>query len=168
MSYVSFFAGLHSKSGLWIDVVRLSVRLSSIFWLTFAFMYWNLLCNPALPSLAVSCLLFHSLVSSCVIHVLHFVICIYIWVPYTCINVWIPCEHIIKAEFGCAVISFPFRAQVLTIALTSSGTVPRGKGVLFSERTILKGFHAGPLSVFEMSVTSSLCMLAHVTEIPST
>ena len=35
----------------------LSVRLSVDIWLTFAFKFWNLLCNPATPSSAVSCAL---------------------------------------------------------------------------------------------------------------
>ena len=38
--------------GLMISIC-LSVRLST-FWLTFAFKFWNLLCNPAIPSSAVS------------------------------------------------------------------------------------------------------------------
>ena len=36
--------------------VSLSVSLST-FWLTFAFIFWNLLCNPAIPSSAASCLI---------------------------------------------------------------------------------------------------------------
>ena len=43
--------GLQSNSGLWIDDVRLSVNI----WLTFVFKFWNLLCNPAITSSAVSC-----------------------------------------------------------------------------------------------------------------
>ena len=53
--YHNFLARLQSNSGLWIDDVRLSVRLLSTFWLTFAFQFWNLHCNPAIPSSVVSC-----------------------------------------------------------------------------------------------------------------
>ena len=37
--------------------ICLSIRLTSTFLLTFAFKFWNLLSNPALPSLLVSCLI---------------------------------------------------------------------------------------------------------------
>ena len=36
--------------------VCLSVRPSVNIWLTFALKFWNLLCNPAIPSSAVACL----------------------------------------------------------------------------------------------------------------
>ena len=56
---LQFLAGLQNNSSLWIDVshlpVRLSVCLTSTFWLTFVFKFWNLLCNPAIPSSMVSC-----------------------------------------------------------------------------------------------------------------
>ena len=78
-----FLVGLQSNSGLWIDDVRLSVRPSVNIWLTsvFKFVLGHInqyrhyvmltiafklvlsqssqillpLCNPAIPSLAVSC-----------------------------------------------------------------------------------------------------------------
>ena len=60
---------LHTKFNFWPDCkaipayeLMMSVCLSihpsvhlSTFWLTFAFKFWNLLCNPAIPSSAVSC-----------------------------------------------------------------------------------------------------------------
>ena len=40
----SILARLQSNSGLWIDDVCLSICLTSTFWLTFVFKFWNLLC----------------------------------------------------------------------------------------------------------------------------
>ena len=53
-----FLAGLKSNSGLWIVDVHLSVHPSVClwtFWLTFVFKFWNLLCNSAISSSALSC-----------------------------------------------------------------------------------------------------------------
>ena len=52
---VQFLVGLQSNFDLWIDDVRLpvclSVRLYVVHvWLNFAFKFWNVLCNLALPS----------------------------------------------------------------------------------------------------------------------
>ena len=59
----SFLDGLQSNSGLWIVDVRLSVNI----WLTkvnLCVYVWNLLCNPAIPSSAVSCSLTVDLVDN--------------------------------------------------------------------------------------------------------
>ena len=62
--WIIFFVALQSSSGLWIDDVHLFVCCPNLINLTFAFKFWNLLCNPAILYLVVSCCLDHMLIWS--------------------------------------------------------------------------------------------------------
>ena len=64
--YIIMVIELNSPINTWLAILQSnwfspmewccpSVHLTSKFWLTFAFKFWNFLCNSAIPFLAVSC-----------------------------------------------------------------------------------------------------------------